>query len=402
MDRDRVRAERDGLLDRADQHLVVRVRVERGRGREVDDQADVPAVPPVAGLDHALVEHDRVRPALRDLGDDAGHVAEALDLPEGHAVVHGHDHGPARVPVHEPLEPDLLADHRSTSIAFGRSPASRGRSGPRPGRTGPGPGAGTRSARSRSRPRRPRSPPRSGRGSRGRRSSSRPRPRPGPGSPASPRGTSRGRPCTRSSRCPRRARPRPGPRGLRGRPRARPRSSARAGTSSRGAACPTAGTGPRPCPRSSSMRASESAPMLTCIETASAPMLRALVTVLTSTFSFGSGPIAVEAERCRIRPTSGPRRRWPYSARPMWPSTAFAPPSATASTVGAEVDQAVDRPLRDPVVHGDDDGPLRVPVDDAFKTDLFSSHDRYSRGPGTVTQRRALRTDNKRRRRPLA
>ncbi len=76
-----------------------------------------------------------------------------------------------------------------------------------------------------------------------------------------------------------------------------------------------------------------------CIETQSAPIFRAFVTELTSTFSFGSGPSAVEADRCRISPTSLPPFRWPYSASPMCPITAFAPPSATRFT-------ACDRSMR--------------------------------------------------------
>ena len=63
--------------------------------------------------------------------------------------------------------------------------------------------------------------------------------------------------------------------------------------------------------RSCSIRASDSAPMFTCIETPSAPIFRAFCTVLTSTFSFGSGASFVLADRCRIRPMSRPPCRWP-------------------------------------------------------------------------------------------
>jgi hypothetical protein len=85
-------------------------------------------------------------------------------------------------------------------------------------------------------------------------------------------------------------------------------------------------------PRSCSIFASDSAPMFTCIETASAPIFSAFCTVFTSTFSFGSGASIVLADRCRISPTSRPPCLWPWSARPTWPITAFAPPSATRFT----------------------------------------------------------------------
>jgi hypothetical protein len=39
-----------------------------------------------------------------------------------------------------------------------------------------------------------------------------------------------------------------------------------------------------------------------------------------------------------------------------------------------EIDQSCNRPVRDPVIHGYDDGFPGVPVDDSFQTDFFSSH----------------------------
>ena len=127
-------------------------------------------------------------------------------------------------------------------------------------------------------------------------------------------------------------------------------------------------------PRSASILASDSAPMLTCIETASAPILMAFCTVLTSTLLFGSGASFVLADRCRIRPMSRPPCRWPCSASPTWPITAFAPPSATRLTVWPDIDQARDRPVRDAVVHRHDDGLLRIAVHDSFQTNFLSSH----------------------------
>ena len=73
--------------------------------------------------------------------------------------------------------------------------------------------------------------------------------------------------------------------------------------------------------------------MFTCIETPSAPIFRAFCTVFTSTLWLGSGASIVLADRCRMSPISRPPCRWPCSARPTCPITAFAPPSATRFTV---------------------------------------------------------------------
>ena len=57
-------------------------------------------------------------------------------------------------------------------------------------------------------------------------------------------------------------------------------------------------------PRSWSIWGSVSAPTLMCMDTASAPSLRASSTVATSTFELELTPISVDAERWRMRPTS--------------------------------------------------------------------------------------------------
>ncbi|OPY50597.1 MAG: hypothetical protein A4E51_01703 [Methanosaeta sp. PtaU1.Bin055] len=85
-------------------------------------------------------------------------------------------------------------------------------------------------------------------------------------------------------------------------------------------------------PRSWSIVASSSAPTLTWMLTASAPTRMASSTSVTRTLWLGSGPRLELADRWTISPTSRPYPRWPKRGSPMWPRTAFAPPSATLST----------------------------------------------------------------------
>jgi len=62
VDGDTVSAERDRFFHGADEHLVVRVRVERGAAREVHEQPDVPAVPPVAKImDYGKFKYEQAK-----------------------------------------------------------------------------------------------------------------------------------------------------------------------------------------------------------------------------------------------------------------------------------------------------------------------------------------------------
>ncbi len=70
-----------------------------------------------------------------------------------------------------------------------------------------------------------------------------------------------------------------------------------------------------------------------CIDTASAPSFRASSTVATRTFEFELTPMSVDAERCRISPTSCPVVLCPWGTSPLCISTAVAPPSTTSPTV---------------------------------------------------------------------
>ena len=74
VNRNSVGAERNRFFNRADLHLVVRIRVERGTPRKMDEQADVTSVLPVPALDEPLVEHDRVCPSLAHVRNDFCHI----------------------------------------------------------------------------------------------------------------------------------------------------------------------------------------------------------------------------------------------------------------------------------------------------------------------------------------
>ena len=58
--------------------------------------------------------HDRgVRPPLGDEIRRRGDLDQPGDRTDGHPVVHGNEHGPVGVPIHDPLQADLLSDHRA-------------------------------------------------------------------------------------------------------------------------------------------------------------------------------------------------------------------------------------------------------------------------------------------------
>ena len=59
---------------------------------------------------------------------------------------------------------------------------------------------------------------------------------------------------------------------------------------------------------------------------------------------------------------------------------------------GLHVNQAIDRPHRDPVVHGDDHRAPGFPVHDPFQTDMFADHNfllpwLWSEAPGNKKSR---------------
>jgi hypothetical protein len=86
-------------------------------------------------------------------------------------------------------------------------------------------------------------------------------------------------------------------------------------------------------PKSSSISFSYSLPMLTWMDTASAPILSASSTVVTRIFWSVRLLNLVLAERCTIKPMSRPKDRWLYGMMPLCSTTAVAPPWATLSMV---------------------------------------------------------------------
>src|SRR5208337_1386621 len=301
----------------------------------VDEQADVAAMAAVPALDHPLVEDDRVRAPVAHVRDHLRHVQQPFDLSHREPVVHRYDDGPPRVPVHYPFDPDVLSNHDFTLLsissasstpvflctiqaaAFTKSAGVRCWKAFRPMEIPAAPPAIAPSISSRVVRSSVLEPPATTTGT---------------GQPLVTSRKDSGSPVytvlTMSA---------PSSAATRAASLTCSRSfsflmflplgyiMARSGM-------PHSMHSTATFPRSWSIAASDSAPMFTCIDTPSAPIFRAFVTEFTRTLLFGSGPTDVLADRWRISPTSRPLWRWPWSASPTWPITAFAPPSATRFT----------------------------------------------------------------------
>jgi len=335
MDGDGIGTERDRFFHRADLHLVIRVRVQRRAPREVDEQADIAAVLAVPALDEPLVEHNRVRAPVAHVRYDLRHIQQAVDLAHREPVVHRYNDGPCSIAVHNPFDPNIFSNHgnhfsissASSTLLFACTIQAAARTNL----------AGFLCGRASLPIEIPAAPPAiapSISSSVMRSSVFEP--------PATTTGTGHPRVTSRK---------------LSGSPVytvltiSAPSSAATRAASltwsmsfamlmflPRGyiiarSGMPHSMHSTATMPRSCSILSSDSAPMLTCIDTPSAPIFKALVTEFTSTLLFGSGASFVLADRCRISPTSRPPCRWPWSASPTWPITQFAPPSATMLTV---------------------------------------------------------------------
>ena len=79
----------------------------------MEDEADIVTGGPVALGDDPLVHQNCCGTALDHVVDGLLHVDQPRGRPCADPVVHGHDDRIAALPVYDPLDPDVLAEHFS-------------------------------------------------------------------------------------------------------------------------------------------------------------------------------------------------------------------------------------------------------------------------------------------------
>ncbi len=111
MHRDAVRPHLEGVRDGIDEHLLVRVGSDGGARREVEDEPDISAVPPVTMQGKPHMPDHHVCSAPRHEVDGLSEVNQSRDWPDRNTVIHRYDDGLSGITIHDTFHANFFSSH---------------------------------------------------------------------------------------------------------------------------------------------------------------------------------------------------------------------------------------------------------------------------------------------------